>query len=122
MTQNYETKEWEGGANCLKTTRHLIELAKPEWNWKLVHGKVIATRGIMKGKRTNHAWIEENNQLIIDKSSGKDTTITKKEYYNIAKATHTTKYTKKQALKLIETTGGHYFWNKQQRETIKNEQ
>lgn len=58
----------------------------------LVHGTVIAPRGLDKGRLLEHAWVELGNNAI-EVSLGQQIDVSQKAYYNHFKATLKTKYT-----------------------------
>ena len=77
---------------------------KPEPGFLLVHGVAINTQD---GKPFMHAWVEMDENFVLDLANGKTNVIPKKQYYEVGKIDPATtiKYKSQEVLKKINTTG-----------------
>ncbi|BBO83118.1 hypothetical protein DSCO28_36840 [Desulfosarcina ovata subsp. sediminis] len=95
--------------NCFKAAAEFIQQLQIKdffGHHRLVHGNLAS---LNQDKPVNHAWLEELD-FVYDISDGHKRLLLKKDYYLNDTITDVKKYTTRQALKLIKSSGNWGPW------------
>lgn len=77
-------------------------------DYRLVHGNVAKLR---QNETVNHAWVEEEDEIVHDVSNGRCNVYLKKLYYEKHQITNVRKYTPEEALCLMIRHGHWGPWD-----------
>jgi hypothetical protein len=108
LTAEYRKREIQH--NCFKVAAELIQQLRIKdffGHHRLVHGNLASFN---QDKPVNHAWLEELD-FVYDISDGHKRLFLKKEYYLNDTITGVKKYTIRQALKHIKSSGNWGPWD-----------
>ena len=108
LTADYRNQKIQ--YNCFKAAAELIQQLRIKdffGQHRLVHGNLAS---LNQDKHVNHAWLEELD-FVYDISDGHKRLLLKKDYYLSDKITGVKKYTIRQALKLIKSSGNWGPWD-----------
>lgn len=95
--------------NCFKAAAELMQQLKIKdflGQHRLVHGNLAS---LNQEKPVNHAWLEELD-FVYDCSNGHNRLLLKENFYLDDLITNVRKYTVRQALKLIKSSGNWGPW------------
>ena len=96
--------------NCFKAAAELIQQLRIKdffGRHRLVHGNLAS---LTQDKPVNHAWLEDLD-FVYDISDGHKRLLLKNDYYFNDTITDVKKYTIRQALKLIKSSGNWGPWD-----------
>ena len=108
LTTDYRNRKIQ--YNCFKAAAELIQQLRIKdffGQHRLVHGNLAS---LNQDKPLNHAWLEELD-FVYDISDGHKRLLLKTDYYLNDTITDVKKYTTRQALKLIKSSGNWGPWD-----------
>lgn len=109
---NDELKNAEG--RCyICAFRYMAKISNEVHHYRLVHGEMIKMNNENNGIRFGHAWIEKNNEFVIDLRHDlrrKPLVVPKNIYYDQFHVIEKTvrKYTQKEMWEIGRKAGGHF--------------
>ena len=88
--------------DCFEVAANIVTIGREFENPLLCHGHVIGTGGPVVGVRYCHGWVEVD-ELVIDRTSGRDIKVDKDLYYILGQINHeeVVRYTKDEAKKML---------------------
>lgn len=120
MDEKYEPENWETvTGDCLSVTLKFLYSIKPSEKYSLVHAFVISTKGITKGKKVFHAWIETPEGFVIDKANNNNYFMKKAEYYKMAQPSEVVRYSRDEAIGLFEKTNHSVPYSRKEKQDFK---
>jgi hypothetical protein len=108
LNADYEKRDIQ--YNCFEAAAELIQQLRIKdffGQHRLVHGNLASLK---QDKPVNHAWLEELD-FVYDISDGHKRLLLKKDYYLNDTITGVKKYTIRQALELIKSSGNWGPWD-----------
>lgn len=105
----------KGTGDCFvvaaETVLKLSNRGRDNETYRLVHGLAFGKGGSAKGLRYCHAWVEVNDEFVLDFSNGNNVAMLKSEYYTLGQIETVKKYTPKEMMQLLYDTENYGPWD-----------